>query len=57
MSLHAFCSVLDPSQLFPPNIGEGLLHSLVRFFNPSPQVFEQVVHSAHLPQLPSTIIQ
>ena len=49
-----FTDVLFPLQAFPPNIGVGLLHSLVRFFNPSPQVFEQVVQLLQVPQLPST---
>ena len=56
LSLHIlmFTDVLFPLQAFPPNIGVGLLHSLVRFFNPSPQVFEQVVQLPQSPQLPST---
>ena len=54
LSLQISTSVEFPSQLLPPYIGLGLLHSLVRFFNPSPHVFEQSLQLPHKPQFPFT---
>ena len=55
ISLHASSRILMPVQDKPPHEGVGLLHDLVAFLIPPPQV---LLHdpSAHVLQPPSTIV-
>ena len=44
-------SLASPTQVAPPNAGEGLLHTLLQIWIPPPQVTSQEL-SVHFPQLP-----
>lgn len=55
--LQFFISKLLPSQIAPPFIGFGELHSRLRYFCPFPQVLLQAVHGDQSDQPPSTKIK
>ena len=54
LSLHTVVFTVTPLQFFPPQDGAGLLHLLVWFVTPLPQVLEQLPLDVQFDQPPLT---